>query len=368
MMTPNVLIVGGGLAGLTAARLLHRADIPFRLLEARDRLGGRIVTVDTSGTPASSGFDLGPAWFWPSAQPTLATLVEQLGITTFVQHEEGELLLQRSPHQPAQRINSLGQDYPSARINGGTAALINRLAAGLPDESICLSSKVTQAALKHGQVELTIEGSGKAETTETGSHVIFALPPRLLEATVAFSPTIDPNIALLWRATPTWMAPNAKVFSIYSEPFWRHDGLSGGVRSTVGPLVEVHDATTPDGQAALFGFVGVPATQRKQMGQDAVIDASLRQLVDLFGPQAGHPIGTVYKDWALDPLTATTDDSVATGHPAINQMPWLSGEWVGKAFLAGSETSDRDPGLLAGAVQAAEREVRDLVATLLDAS
>ncbi|MCZ4061080.1 NAD(P)-binding protein [Pantoea sp. LMR881] len=34
-----VIIVGGGLAGLNAARLLNRSGIQFKLFEARDRLG-----------------------------------------------------------------------------------------------------------------------------------------------------------------------------------------------------------------------------------------------------------------------------------------------------------------------------------------
>ena len=60
-----VLIIGGGLAGLTAARLLHHAGIGFQLLEARDRLGGRILSTDASGEVSDDGFDLGPSWFWP---------------------------------------------------------------------------------------------------------------------------------------------------------------------------------------------------------------------------------------------------------------------------------------------------------------
>ncbi len=363
MMTPNVLIVGGGLAGLYAARLLHRADIPFQVIEARGRLGGRVLTVDASGTPGAAGFDLGASWFWPSAQPVLATLLDQLGIATYVQHEEGQLLLQRSPQQPPQRIASLGQDYPSARMEGGTATLITRLAAGLPAGRISLSTKVTRAALEGAATELTVTDANGGVSTLRGSHVIFALPPRLLGASILFSPTVDASSALLWRTTPTWMAPNAKLVFAYDQPFWRAEGLSGGARSTVGPLVEVHDATTSN-HAALFGFVGVPAAQRKELGDATIVEAAAKQLVQLFGPQAAQYTATVYKDWAVDPLTATSDDRVAAGHPAIHPRPWVSGAWEGRAFLAGSETSESDPGLLAGAVKAAERAFRELTTTL----
>ena len=83
-MDTDVLIVGGGLAGLTAARLLHRSGIDFRLLEARDRLGGRILSAGADGNPSADGFDLGPSWFWPAAQPAMAALVADLGLPVLV--------------------------------------------------------------------------------------------------------------------------------------------------------------------------------------------------------------------------------------------------------------------------------------------
>ncbi|HKR93125.1 NAD(P)-binding protein [Novosphingobium sp.] len=49
-MQTKVAIVGGGLAGLYAARLLNAVGVDFRLLEARDRFGGRVPPLMT---PAS---------------------------------------------------------------------------------------------------------------------------------------------------------------------------------------------------------------------------------------------------------------------------------------------------------------------------
>jgi monoamine oxidase len=60
-MRTTVAIVGGGLAGLYAGRLLHSAGIAFQLFEARDRAGGRILSTDESGRVSADGFDLGPA-------------------------------------------------------------------------------------------------------------------------------------------------------------------------------------------------------------------------------------------------------------------------------------------------------------------
>src|SRR6202000_1021375 len=88
-MKRRVVIVGGGLSGLYSARLLAASGMECVLLEARERLGGRILSV-TAG-----GFDLGPAWFWPDMQPRMTGLVQELGLTAFPQHSEGDVLIER---------------------------------------------------------------------------------------------------------------------------------------------------------------------------------------------------------------------------------------------------------------------------------
>jgi len=71
MPRTHVAIIGAGLAGLHASRLLRAAHVDCVLIEARDRLGGRILTVDQYGQPADDGFDLGPFWYWPRVQPAI---------------------------------------------------------------------------------------------------------------------------------------------------------------------------------------------------------------------------------------------------------------------------------------------------------
>ncbi|MGH7077202.1 MAG: flavin monoamine oxidase family protein [Acetobacteraceae bacterium] len=247
------------------------------------------------------------------------------------------------------------------RFVGGTGAIVSALASSLPDSSIRLGARVTHVALSGQEVEVGFAEANGTEHNVNAAQVLFSLPPRLLEATVVFSPALDAATARFWRDTPTWMAPHAKFFAIYDRPFWRDAGLSGTAQSMVGPLVEVHDATTASGQAALFGFLGVPAEQRPAFGSDAIIAASVRQLAQLFGPQAGMPRATLVKDWAADPLTATEDDWQAGGHPIPTNHPGVGGEWRDLVSLAGSETSRSEPGYLAGAVDAAERAVEEIV-------
>lgn len=87
-----------------------------------------------------------------------------------------------------------------------------------------------------------------------------------MEASIAFDPAIEPATRLRWRDTPTWMAPHAKFFALYDRPSWREAGLSGMAQSMVGPMGEIHDATTAGGAAALFGFLGIDADRRATVG------------------------------------------------------------------------------------------------------
>ena len=366
-MQTTVAILGGGLAGLYSARLLHTADIGFQLLEARNRLGGRILSADEAGRASEDGFDLGPSWFWPAMQPAMAALVEELGLAAFAQNIQGDIIFERMSRETPQRYRGLEQEPQSMRLVGGTATLVRALAADLPKERLQLGSKTTCVTLGETGVTLTTSRADGSEDSLTARQVIAALPPRLLEASVLFRPAIEPATARRWHETPTWMAPHAKFFALYDRPFWREAGLSGTAQSMVGPLAEIHDATTASGSAALFGFLGVGADQRTSLGEEALAHACINQLARLFGVEALTPRATIFKDWAADPLTATNDDRSAGGHPLPYGGPWVTGAWQKRLSLAGSETSATEPGYLAGAAAAAQRAVAETLQRLTTA-
>jgi monoamine oxidase len=352
-----VVVVGAGLAGLYAARLLNAEGVDFVLIEARDRLGGRIFTVDHAGLPCEDGFDLGPSWYWPHAQPVMGALMDELGLQSLGQRSDGDVVFERMSRETPQRYRGFEQEQQSMRMAGGSAAVVRALARELPPERIWLNARVTAMSLIEGGIELSLSHADGRTQTLKAEQVIAALPPRLLEATVRFTPDQDASISKLWRDTPTWMAPHAKFFAIYDRAFWHEAGLSGTAQSMVGPMVEMHDATTASGRAALFGFLGVGAEQRASIGEEALTRACLDQFARLYGDEARRPRATLFKDWAADPLTSTPADRAAGGHIVPGEAPWVSAPWQQRLVLAGSETSSSEPGYLAGAVFAAKRAV-----------
>ncbi|NWK99175.1 amine oxidase [Sphingobium lactosutens] len=354
MKQRQVGIIGGGLAGLHAARRLQAAGIDYVLIEARDRLGGRILSVDQHGQPCDDGFDLGPSWYRPHMQPAMAELVAELELSAFCQSSDGDVIFERMSREALQRYRGTAQEQQSMRLTGGTVALVRALSRDLPTDRILLGARVSAMTLAPGGVELSINLTNRSKQSIIAQQVIAALPPRLLEATIALSPEPDVSDTERWRATPTWMAPHAKFFALYDRPFWRDAGLSGTAQSMVGPMVEIHDATTASSGAALFGFLGVAADQRALLGQDALARACLDQFARVFGADARALKSTLLKDWAADSLTATEADRSAAGHILPSTAPWVSGEWQERLSLAGSETSPSEAGYLAGAVTAAE--------------
>lgn len=83
----DVAIIGAGLSGLQAALDLQKAGRTFVLLEARERVGGKTMTVPR---PDGKGVqELGPAWVNDSSQSHVWALCEQFGLTPVTQDIQG---------------------------------------------------------------------------------------------------------------------------------------------------------------------------------------------------------------------------------------------------------------------------------------
>lgn len=88
--TSDVLVIGAGVSGLAAAAQLARAGLRVQVLEARERIGGRVHSATAGGVPV----DLGGQWIGPT-QHRVQALVARHGIATWEQPQVGDKLLER---------------------------------------------------------------------------------------------------------------------------------------------------------------------------------------------------------------------------------------------------------------------------------
>jgi monoamine oxidase len=127
----DVVVVGAGLAGLTAASRLVDAGAEVVVLEARDRVGGRTLTLPAAdGTP----IDHGGQWIGPT-QDRIAALARRVGVTTYPSWERG--LHTEFRDGRAHRFDGLpdGGDPVTAVAIGQAIRELDTMAAEVPLEA-----------------------------------------------------------------------------------------------------------------------------------------------------------------------------------------------------------------------------------------
>jgi monoamine oxidase len=129
-------IIGGGVCGLALAKALQEQGRDFVLFEARERLGGRVLSV--SCKRSGMAVDLGPTWFWPETQPLITRLISDLHLADFPQHDQGTLLHLRDPDKRPERLDGESVHSGARRVAGGMASLVDALAAELPKDTMKL--------------------------------------------------------------------------------------------------------------------------------------------------------------------------------------------------------------------------------------
>lgn len=328
-MTTGVCIIGAGLSGLALASALRAEGQNVMLLEARARVGGRILS--------QNGYDLGPSWIWSHNRRMLA-LLHRLGLATFAQHAAGRLVFEDAGGA-IRRDLDFATMSGALRVEGGLARVTQALAAELGDR-LRLACPVQSVAEEADGVTVTTTG-GRIRA----ARIVLALPPRLAS-----------GLGIAVTDIPTWMAGHAKLVAVYRTPFWRDAGLNGDAISHRGPLAEIHDASPIGARSgALFGFAHLGAAR-----QPGFREAAIAQMVRLFGRDAATPDEVIIKDWSMDPATAThADRTPPLGHPTYTAVPATR-----RLIFAGTEASSEEGGFLEGALAAAEAAYATLRAEL----
>jgi monoamine oxidase len=83
--TADVIVIGAGFAGLTAARTLNDRGVSVTVVEARDRVGGRVLVQPIGGGEV---VDVGGQWTGPG-QDRIRALGEEMGVASFPTYGAG---------------------------------------------------------------------------------------------------------------------------------------------------------------------------------------------------------------------------------------------------------------------------------------
>ncbi|MEH6611327.1 MAG: FAD-dependent oxidoreductase [Halioglobus sp.] len=358
MQKTHTLIIGGGISGLYAAWRLQQQGTPFLLLEAKSILGGRISSKPTMVDP-KLGVDLGPTWFWPH-QIRMKHLLEELNLGWFEQYTAGEVLYQIRADQAPSRSAGSGA-MRSYRVEGGMQKLITALSDSLKTSTIKTGYAVSQIQKVDGQWRILALQDGNTHTFQA-EQLVLAVPPRIISSTLGPERYLSVELCNALGKEQTWMSAQAKFVAVYSQPFWRKQGLAGQAFSQVGPLVEVHDASSmPDTGHALFGFLGLPWALRDQMSAELLKGKCLAQLVQLFGQQAAKPDVTYLTDWAADHWVATEQDrSESPRHAAFFIKQFTQELGALKLHLVASEFAQLEAGYLEGALMTVDQTITQM--------
>ncbi len=343
MHNKDIIIIGGGLTGLALAYFLRQSGKSILVIEARNRLGGRILTKYQTGM---ASLEMGATWLGMK-HTALVSLLKELGLDIFEQRMGKYAIYEPMSINPPQIAALPSNPDPSYRIAGGTYELIQRLTGSLTNTSVQLSEAVKKISYEKGEVHLT---TNRGEYL--AKQVVSTLPPYLLHKTVQIEPALPKAFSEIAKVTHTWMGESIKVGLTYQKPFWREGHSSGTIFSNVGPVPEMYDHSNYQDKAfALKGFLnGAFHCLTKQERLEAI----LKQLQKYYGKSALDY--TWYEElvWRHEHYTFRQyDESIIphqnNGH-AIFRQPFFDENF----FIAGSETAPHFPGYMEGAVQSAK--------------
>ncbi|MEL7834933.1 NAD(P)/FAD-dependent oxidoreductase [Fodinibius sp. Rm-B-1B1-1] len=345
----NIVVLGGGLSGLTTAYLLKNEDISTTILEGRDRIGGRIHTLRND---AEAPIEMGATWLGKK-HTHLLDLLDQLNIGTTQQFMGNKGFYEPMSVSPPQLVDLPPNKEPSYRIDGGSDNLIHSLANQLDQNQILLNERVRSIA--------DIGNSLQIQTNNTNfdaDAVISTLPPKLLIESIRFTPSLPDKLQNIAAGTHTWMADSIKVALTFERPFWKGSNSSGTIFSNVGPVNEMYDHS--DEQQSRYALKGFMNTAYHSVSQEKRKQLVLDQLRRFYGDKTDSYISYRETVWKNKPLTYTEYDDPIIPHQHNGHKVFQQSYWDHRLFISGSETAPSFPGYMDGAVESAQRVVTQL--------
>lgn len=344
-----ILILGAGLSGLLIGYRLKLAGIPFKIIEARNRIGGRIHTVyDTNQTPV----EMGATWFTEQHEQ-LKALLEELELEGFEQYMDSKVFYQTSATAQTQLVQIPSQ-APSYRISGGTSHLIHTLFQKLDADDVLLNQTVTKIKIHKNTVEVYAKG------IFNGDKVVLALPPKLWAKRILFEPHLPTELIQVAEQTHTWMEDSIKVALTFTRPFWKDEQLPATLFSNTGPITELYDhSNRQKTKYALCGFIN--ASYKNQTFEERQAKV-LTQLKNVFGVTALDFVDYQECVWSSELNTFEATDTFLYPHQNNGNPIFNTELFKGKVFISSSESAKVFPGYMEGAIYAGNQAAEKIIA------
>lgn len=346
----NILIIGAGLTGLTLAYYLEKRNIPYTILEARDRIGGRIYTKENTN---ATTIELGATWF-AKQHTEILKLLKELNLELFEQILGETAIYEPISTNPPQIVTLPKNQEPSYRLKGGTQQLTNTLVQHLKSKNIILNQPVISIAQeKEGLLVRTNNTIYKAQ------KVISTLPPHLFNQSITITPQLPHAFHKIVEQTHTWMGESIKVGLTFETPFWREKNLSGTIFSNVGPIPEMYDhSNEQDNLYALKGFLNgnyYKITSKERL------ELILNQLEKYYGKQVRKYINYEELVWKKETYTSTEYNDLILPHQNNGDIVFHETYLNNKLYIAGTETHPQFSGYMEGAVRSAQTILNKLI-------
>jgi monoamine oxidase len=415
----DALIIGGGIAGLVAARQLTRAGLRITLLEARNRLGGRIYTESTGEFPVELGAEfvhgrpdeilaiaaegatpivpvqghfrrqINGEWAdaghlmeridrlfskLPSKEPdeSFQYYLDRSGEDDEVkQHAqryvEGfhaadpSLVSARSIRRDSEAEEAINGDH-QYRIATGYDSLVRTVAERI-DRSRCdilMNTAVHEIAWRPGQAIV------RAGLTEyLAPRAIITLPLGVLKSgSVAFSPALPQKQNAMSFLE---MGPVIRVSLCFKEKFWERDPKMADVSFlfTEDPAFPTWWTTNPLAYPILTGWAAGPhAGVHAGLSKDEIVSGAVQSLARIMRipqPELRQQITASFvHDWQADQFSRGAYSYTAVG--GMDAAQALAAPVDGTLFFAGEATNvDGYTGTVHGAIATGLRAAKELL-------
>ncbi len=344
----DVIIIGAGISGILTGYLLKKKNIDFKIVEAQNRLGGRIHTVyGNNETP----MEMGATWFSKEHHNLLA-LLSEIGVGYFEQHTEGITLLENQPFEPPHHYVVPPNTHSSYRVQGGTYSIIHALTQQIGKERIQLHTEIIQIIEEGDHLKL-IDNS---QNTISCNRLVIAMPPRIIANKIDFVPALPKSVTQIMENTQTWMSGSIKFSVEYKRPFWLEKGFSGTAFSQSRLASEMYDHSHFEkSKFALKGFLNGSAAHYSEEERK---EKAIAQLTHYFGPEAQSFLSYTDKIWD-DSFIHTPNDWYLSAHQNNGHPVLIDAYMNNKIAFTGTETSRYFGGYMEGAVIAANRIAND---------